>query len=227
MKSTRQQKANTFIGALLVSSVTFNLAVASIIPDYEKRLDAAKKELHIVASENDEHIERIQWLQEENDRMHKIISVYGHEFVVNSPTPPRYFDIPLDEEMQSYIWTLCGEFGITDHYELVYALIQTESSFRPDLVSSTNDYGLMQINVVNHKTLSDLFAIDDFLDPYQNVHGGIYLLSRLLHKYDNVADALMAYNMGEGGASKLWRRGIHSSKYSEKVLSFYKEYIIE
>lgn len=226
MKSSRHQIQNTIIGTVLVSSLTLNLALASVIPDFKKRLDAATSELNSVASSCDKHIEHAQWLQEENDRMHKIISAYGQDFVVNDPTPPCYFDVALDEEMQSYIWTLCGEFGITEHYGLVYALIQTESSFRPDLVSSTNDYGLMQINVVNHKNLSNLFGIDDFLDPYQNVHGGIYLLSRLLHKYD-VSDALMAYNMGEGGASKLWRRGIHSSKYSEKVLSYYKEYIIE
>jgi soluble lytic murein transglycosylase-like protein len=120
---------------------------------------------------------------------------------------------------------MCYNYDISEYYELVYAVIKTESNFNPSEISSTNDYGLMQINVVNHNYLSNTLGIVDFLDPYQNVQGGIYLLASLLHKYDNINRALMAYNMGEAGAATLWSRGKTSTQYTEAVLSNYKEYI--
>ena len=37
----------------------------------------------------------------------------------------------------------------------------------------------------------------------------------------------MAYNMGEGGASKLWDQGIYQSKYSQRVIGYQETYIKE
>ena len=63
-----------------------------------------------------------------------------------------YFDIPLSEELQDYIREKCSEYEVP--MELVIALIDKESSFRSDVVSTTNDYGFMQINQCNHEWLS-------------------------------------------------------------------------
>lgn len=51
-----------------------------------------------------------------------------------------YFDVPLSEELQDYIREKCSEYEVP--MELVIALIDKESSFRSDVVSTTNDYGL-------------------------------------------------------------------------------------
>ena len=104
------------------------------------------------------------------------------------------------------------------------ALMYTESSFRADVVSGTNDYGLMQINKCNHEELSSALGITDFNEPYQNIRAGLYILRRLFEKYDEPSMVCMAYNMGEYGASVLWDNGVYSTSYSQKVLAKMDEY---
>lgn len=118
-------------------------------------------------------------------------------------------DVPLDTEVQEYVYDLCIQYNI-DYY-LVMALIQHESEFIPEVVSETGDYGLMQINQVNHKE-----GID-YLDPYQNISEGMMMLDYLFTKYTDPALVLMAYNMGETGASKLWEQGIYSTDYVDEI----------
>ena len=144
----------------------------------------------------------------------------------NTPVLPR-IDCPLDDSTQQMIFEKCTEYGVD--FTLAMAVIFKESSFRPDVVSADGgDYGLMQINKINHKWLSKELGITNFLDPEQNVTAGLYMLSNLFEKYDDAAKVLMAYNMGEGGAKKLWNQGIYSSDYAEGVLQqteIYKEEI--
>ena len=131
-------------------------------------------------------------------------------------------DVPMDEEMQEFIY--CLSYGYNVDFPLVMALIENESSFRVDTISKTNDYGLMQINKVNHKWLSKTLGVTDFLDPYQNTRSGIFILRKLFEKYEDTAKVLMAYNMGEGGASRLWKKGIYETAYSKKVMEQAVEY---
>jgi membrane-bound lytic murein transglycosylase MltF len=163
-------------------------------------------------------------LQNTNNKLRESLAAYDFDFSVKDPEPPHYLDVPVDEELQQYIWSLCCAYDIEEHYVLIYAMMYRESSFRSHLISATNDYGIMQINKCNHKSLSNKLGIDDFLDPYQNVHAGIYMIANLIHKYGNVNDALMAYNMGDAGAAKLWRRGVHTTSYVERVLATYNQY---
>lgn len=86
-----------------------------------------------------------------------------------------YFDIPLSEELQDYIREKCSEYEVP--MELVIALIDKESSFRSDVVSTTNDYGFMQINQCNHEWLSSTLGVSNFLDPKENILCGIDLTS--------------------------------------------------
>ena len=125
-------------------------------------------------------------------------------------------DVPLDADIQEFIFYLCKGYNID--FTFVMALIQQESSFNPNAVSGTGDYGLMQINKCNHETLTNALGITDFLDPYQNVRGGMYILRTLFEKYETPAKVLMAYNMGENGASKLWVQGVYETAYSRSVL---------
>ena len=90
-------------------------------------------------------------------------------------------------------------------------------------MSATNDYGLMQINEVNHQYLKEQLEIADFLNPYDNIRAGMFILRKLFEKYETPAKVLMAYNMGEGGASYLWRQGIFEINYSKSVLQIQQE----
>lgn len=125
-------------------------------------------------------------------------------------------NVPLDEELQEYIYCLSYGYGID--FTLVMAIIEQESSFRTGVVSETNDYGLMQINEINHEWLSEQLGITDYLDPEQNVRAGLFILRKLYEKYNSDEKVLMAYNMGEGGAARLWKNGIYETQYTKGVL---------
>lgn len=136
-------------------------------------------------------------------------------------TPPD-LNIPLDYDIQIYIYKQCQYDD--DLYCFIMALIKQESGFDEKEVSSTNDYGLMQINACNHDSLQDKYGKKNFLDPYDNVYCGIRIIKGYLKEYEYKNLALMAYNMGEGGARRLWKKGIYSSEYSRKVTEYYNKY---
>lgn len=128
-----------------------------------------------------------------------------------------YYDIPLSKELQLYTYTKCEDLGIGNYYELVLAMMWQESDFKPDTISKTKDYGLMQINICNHEWLSEELGITDFLDPYQSIDAGTHIIASLLLKYQDPHKALMAYNYGEAGARSHWNRGTYTSSYSREV----------
>lgn len=83
---------------------------------------------------------------------------------------------------------------------LIKALIQAESSFDKDAVSSAGAKGLMQLM---DRTAAGLGVTNPF-DPEQNIHGGTRFLAGLLDKYNgNQKVALAAYNAGPGRIDRL------------------------
>lgn len=134
-------------------------------------------------------------------------------------------DVPMDEDLQEFVFYLSEAYEMD--FTFVMALIQQESGFQSDIVSSTNDYGLMQINEVNHPYLKEQLEITDFLNPYDNIRAGMFMLRKLFEKYETPAKVLMAYNMGEGGAFYLWRQGIFEINYSKLVLQIQQEMNVE
>lgn len=136
-----------------------------------------------------------------------------------------YFDCPLSEELQDYIFKLCEEEDIPP--SLVIAVIDHESEFQPEAISYTQDYGLMQINECNHEWLSEAYGVTDFLDPQQNILCGVKILASLYRKYDNPHDIAMAYNMGESGAETARENGVTSTSYSEDVVQKWYMYEVD
>lgn len=133
-----------------------------------------------------------------------------------------YFDIPLSEELQDYIFELCEKEEVP--VSLVIALIDHESRFNADAISKTKDYGLMQINACNHEWLKETYGINDILDPKQNILGGVKILGSLCRKYTEPHKILMSYNMGEDGMRKAWKAGRTSTSYSKAVLMLWDSY---
>lgn len=132
------------------------------------------------------------------------------------------FDVPLSDSLQRYIYEICADENVS--VTLVMAMIEHESGFDPEAVSPTDDYGLMQINAVNHEWLKEEYRCADMMNPYQNVFCGISIISSYIDKYGELDKALMAYNMGNYGAQKAWKNGVTSIAYSEEILSLMKEY---
>lgn len=132
------------------------------------------------------------------------------------------FDVPLSDSLQRYIYEICADENVP--VTLVMAMIEHESGFDPEAVSPTDDYGLMQINAVNHEWLKEEYRCANMMNPYQNVFCGISIISSYIDKYGELDKALMAYNMGNYGAQKAWKNGVTSIAYSEEILSLMKEY---
>lgn len=139
-----------------------------------------------------------------------------------TPTPEpepatKIYDIPLDEALQEYTFNLCEENNLD--YELILAIMDQESDYREKVISKTNDYGIMQINKINHGWLEEELGIDDFLDAEQNILAGIRILTELTEKYEDPHQVLMAYNCGENGAKRLWNQGKTTSEYSRSIMA--------
>lgn len=131
-------------------------------------------------------------------------------------------NVPMDEELQRFVFYLSAGYDID--FTLVMAMIQQESSFQTDVISNSNDYGLMQINEMNHPYLTEQLGITDFTEPHNNIRSGMFILRKLFEKYESPGKVLMAYNMGEYGASILWNQGIFESNYSRKVLEYQQQF---
>lgn len=132
------------------------------------------------------------------------------------------FDTPLSDSLQRYIYEICADEKVP--VTLAFAMIEHESGFNPEVISATDDYGLMQINAINHDRLEKKYRCADMLNPYQNVFCGISIISSYIEKYEDCGKALMAYNMGEYGAKKAWENGVTSTKYSETILNLMDKY---
>ncbi|MCM1508393.1 MAG: lytic transglycosylase domain-containing protein [Ruminococcus flavefaciens] len=125
----------------------------------------------------------------------------------------HYDDVPLTPKLQAVMQMACTKYDVP--YSLALAVAECESSFNPD-ASNGICYGLMQINPINYSSLRA-----EGIEPTQhegNIISGVRILGELLSKYGNTHKALMAYNCGESGASKLWNNGQFQSPYSEKVI---------
>ena len=154
------------------------------------------------------------------------------EIVVSADTPepvateeiatqsPMY-NIPISDDLQQYIYEVAKEYDVD--VALIIAVMDHESDFNPNARSESGDSGLMQVNDINLETLREELGIEDIFDPYQNVLGGTYLLSKCLKDANGeIHPALMCYNMGRSNAKECWSKGIYSSKYSRAVYSLYE-----
>ena len=99
---------------------------------------------------------------------------------------------------------------------LVAALIEVESSYRPDARSPKGAMGLMQLMPATARH----YSVSDPYDPRANIEAGTKHLRSLLDRYD-VTGALAAYNAGEGTVRKFG--GVppypETRRYVEKILS--------
>ncbi|HSP33300.1 MAG TPA: lytic transglycosylase domain-containing protein [Thermoanaerobaculia bacterium] len=82
--------------------------------------------------------------------------------------------------------------------ELVAAVVEAESDFRPRLVSNKNALGLMQIVPETGR----LMGAEDLFNPTENIAAGTKYLRYLLDRFPDQRMALAAYNAGEGNVEK-------------------------
>ena len=147
----------------------------------------------------------------------------GEAQTKEEPTEPAtveavFYEVPIDIDLFNHIQGLCSDYDLP--IEIVLAVIEVESSYKPDAVSDVGAVGLMQIVPEFHEQRMMKLNCFDLFDPYQNVTVGMNFLAELIADYDgNFHKALTAYNYGQKGANdKFFGQGTYQSEYSLKVL---------
>ena len=134
---------------------------------------------------------------------------------------PRFFDVPLDEGLQTYIFELSEDIGIDP--AIVIAIIEKESNYDASAVGDNGrSLGLMQIQLRWHTARMAELGCDDLLDARQNVCVGIDILADLLEEGESIEWVLMAYNGGQVYANRLASEG-RVSEYASEVLKMAEE----
>ena len=124
--------------------------------------------------------------------------------------------VPLNHDTQAQVLGWCEEYGVP--YSVALAVIEAESSFRPD-AENGSCYGYMQINSINKSWLFQEIGVTNLEDPLQNLLSGIYMLGDLYGKYGDWHKVLVCYNCGETGAyNHYFSQGLTSSGYSRHVM---------
>lgn len=126
------------------------------------------------------------------------------------------YDIPLDDEVQHYIFALCEDKGLDS--AIVFGMIWRESGFDASTIGDKGKaFGLMQIQPRWHEARIEKLGITDLLDPYQNVTIGIDIFAELMDHGESLEWALTAYNGGYGRADKYENSG-EISEYARAVI---------
>ena len=128
-------------------------------------------------------------------------------------------EIPLSYDLQDVMRTACAEYGCP--YTLALAVAEVESHFDMDAVGAVGEVGIMQLNPGPQNTYwinLEAETGEDPTTPAGNIICGAYLLGTHMANYGEPEKALMAYNMGPGGAAQAWAAGITSTEYSAKVM---------
>jgi len=113
-----------------------------------------------------------------------------------------------------YIEALCWEYGVD--YEMVKAVIQTESDWNHKVVSTSGAIGLMQILPSTAKSEFNT-PKQDLFDPYVNVTVGIKYLSKLDSHFDDLESTLTAYSHGPTATKKYSPTYVNNNFYVKRV----------
>lgn len=141
--------------------------------------------------------------------------------VLTKEEKPRFFDVPLDEDLQTYIFELSEDIGIDP--AIVIAIIEKESNYDASAVGDHGrSLGLMQIQFRWHTARMAELGCDDLLDARQNVCVGIDILADLLEEGKSIEWVLMAYNGGHAYADRLADEG-KVSEYANKIIEIANE----
>lgn len=127
------------------------------------------------------------------------------------------------KEYQEYIYEVAKKNNIPFNVMMTIAHIESGGYFNNNgKISSTNDYGFYQINVVNHNTIYEKlgYTVEDLLNnPYKNIDAAGLIIKNIYDMYENpdIEDILGTYNGWNN-----WREKEISIEYVEKGLYLYE-----
>ena len=131
-----------------------------------------------------------------------------------------YSSYPRPEEYQAMVIQASGDTGVDE--ALIYAVIRTESGFRPQVESHAGAIGLMQITPATFDWIrfmtgwDEPLTYEDLNDPAVNIRYGTQLLSILLTEFETQDEALAAYNAGRSRGNQ-WPKDEQYSQDGETL----------
>lgn len=127
----------------------------------------------------------------------------------------RYYSAVYPLQYTEEVTAASEEFGVEP--SLIYAVIHTESDFRPQVTSSAGAKGLMQLTdstlewALNRAGEKGKYTPEDLYDPQVNIHYGVYVLTLLGEQFENTETILAAYNAGIGRVGEWLKNPIYSA----------------
>ncbi len=125
----------------------------------------------------------------------------------------EYRSYPL--KYTDYVEQYSEEFGVDK--AIIYAVIKTESGFRPNVTSSAGARGLMQMIESafdwsqQRYGLTERLSFDAAFDPQTNIKFGTFILKLLFDEFGEKDLVFAAYHAGRGNLAA-W---LSDSKYSK------------
>ena len=117
---------------------------------------------------------------------------------------------------RTYVEYYADKYGL--EYAQVYAIIKTESGFKPNALSAVGARGLMQITEETFDWIktkiapSEPVTFDDLYNPEVNIRFGTYYLHYCMERYaGDLATASAAYHSGQGLVDRL----LEDARYSD------------
>ena len=201
------RSAVIWLGILAVSS----LMIVALLGSYLTRDDDTTVKVEEPIS--DVYIEPVFLVLEKKD---EVVSEPTTEIETEETVDYVFYDVPFDLETQEEIIKICSEYDIS--YELVLGVIETESSFRVEILGDGGDsFGLMQIQPKWWSETMEREGVTDLLDPLQNIRCGCAILQELKTMYGTEYRALQAYNTG---------RPDTNNGYAERVYKHVDELVV-
>lgn len=149
--------------------------------------------------------------------------VTADDFAVDSGF--KFYNIKLSADLQRYTYNMCKRYGVP--YETMLALMYVESGYNTNSISSTNDYGICQINMCNYYYLNRNLGVTDLLNVYDNIKAGTFWIARYYKSWGKYysgelleRNALNAYNFGDAGYRNYLNNGgtAYTWRYANKVM---------
>lgn len=141
------------------------------------------------------------------------------EEILDEAVVENEFNRPYSSE----ILKACSNYDFADDLPLlISAIMEVESNFQIDTLSSAGCVGLMQISPYWQRDRIDKLGIEDISDPYSNILVAVDFLEDLYYHYANcdIVLAVMMYNMDFVSAKKIYNSG-QWSQYARDVFSIF------
>ncbi|MGN1201478.1 MAG: lytic transglycosylase domain-containing protein [Candidatus Caccovivens sp.] len=115
------------------------------------------------------------------------LSVFGVNCVYGYLFPLKY---------QEEVASACNQYDVDK--AIVFSVINVESHFNKNAISSRGAVGLMQVMPSTAQYLAEQLNLNeyDLTNPEDNILFGTYYIHVLLKKFENIETALCAYNAG-------------------------------